>query len=51
MSCYRVIIRGEPVHREFSENQSTDNLKEFFFLFSRKFGFTMRKKPQNTERK
>ena len=25
MSCYRVIIRGEPVHQEFSVNQSTNN--------------------------
>ena len=25
MSCYRVIIRGEPVHQEFSVNQSTSN--------------------------
>ena len=26
MSCYRVIIRGEPVHQEFSVNQSTNNV-------------------------
>ena len=25
MSCYRVLIRGEPVHQEFSVNQSTNN--------------------------
>ena len=25
MSCYRVIIRGEPVHQEFNVNQSINN--------------------------
>ena len=51
MSCYRVIIRGEPVHQEFSVNQSTNNLKENVSLFSRKLGFNMRKKVQNIARK
>ena len=33
MSCYPVIIHGEPVHQEFSVNRSTNNLKEKVCLF------------------
>ena len=50
MSSYRVILRGESVHQEFSVNQSTNNLKEKVCLFSRKFGFSMRKNLQNIAR-
>ena len=40
VSCYRVKIHVEPVHQEFSVNQSTNNFQEKV-LFSRKFGFSM----------
>ena len=51
MSCYRVIIRGEPVHQEFSVNQSTNNHKEKVCLFSRKFGFSFAKETAKYSKK
>ena len=44
MSCYRVIIRGGPVHQEFSVNQSTNNV---YFLVNLAYGGNCKIQQEN----